>query len=431
MNLNLRNKLNLKTFAKETREIDGEQYTDCTGMGLSGSMAMAFGVIRRDNKSWAPSKRYKELKALEKSIVKDLKEYDKLNLKKKAAYDEEALRKFYRECIEPDPSLYVQPPTVKNEDDFISAWRQENAKRLEMARNPTIVEDVPKAVPVGPEITKLDLGDTFHGEGRPLESGWTSIALNDTDKFLGDYTQMPYHDNSFEYAYGSCFLEFETADTDQDKLNQYKELYRVLKPGGEAELSSCGVFDDPKEFQHLGRLAQQAGFEVDLSQWKTITLPSGSLISQETPQVKIRKPMTSQANSKLNLKKKALDIGGVEFPDVLKYPQQGREPSRIPETTPGTMQKQDVVNAENNVYFYIQDHLKDYGVDFNTPDDRNVIQTAPDKIELNPESPIIQKLFYDGWFEYLDIVAPFYIQENTNIQETLLNYLIRYFKIIQ
>ena len=35
-------------------------------------------------------------------------------------------------------------------------------------------------------ITKLDLGDTLHGEGAPLKPGWTSIALDETDKFFGE-----------------------------------------------------------------------------------------------------------------------------------------------------------------------------------------------------------------------------------------------------
>jgi hypothetical protein len=132
--------------------------------------------------------------------------------------------------------------------------------------------------------------------------------------------------------------------------------------------------------------------------------------------------------NKLNLKK-ALDIGGETFPDVIKYPNSG-PPARIPPTTPGTMQKQDVINAENNVYLYIKEHLQDYGINFNVPDNINVMQTAPDTIELNPESQIIQKLFYDGWFDYLDVIAPHYIKENTDIQENLLNYLVKYFKLV-
>jgi len=223
MKLNLKkikkiNKLNLK-IAAETKEIDGKSYTDCTGMGLSGSVAMMFGFKRRDNKSWVPTSRYKTLQKLMKSMEKDLEKWDKEREK----------------------------------------------------------------------------------EGR------------------------------------------------------------------------------------------------------------------------------------LSLKKRALDIGGEEFPDVIKYPPHWRTgvPSKPPETTPGTLERTMVRNAEDSIYFYIKDHLKDYGLDYGKPDDLNIIQTAPDKIEFNPESPIIQKLFYDGWFEYLDTMAPLYVKENIDVQEILLNFLIRYFGFIK
>jgi len=138
-------------------------------------------------------------------------------------------------------------------------------------------------------------------------------------------------------------------------------------------------------------------------------------------------------SKRLNLKKRSLEIGGEKFPDVIKYPIQsyyGR-PAKIPPTSPGAIEKQTATNAENSIYFYILAHLQDYGIDMGRPDDRNIIQTAPDKVELNPESPIIQKLFYDGWFDYLDVIAPSYVKENIPIQETLLNYLVRYFGFVK
>jgi len=148
-------------------------------------------------------------------------------------------------------------------------------------------------------VTKLDLGDTFHGNGEPLQPGWISIALDETDKLIGDYTKTPFPDNSFEYAYGSCYLEFdettnvklewnvppqENKEFAQAILEQYTELYRILKLGGEADLSSCnsvegnGMSEKEKEevehvnnlLQFYGRLAQQVGFITDLSTWKLV-----------------------------------------------------------------------------------------------------------------------------------------------------------------
>jgi len=49
------------------------RYKDCTGMGLSGSIAAAFGCIRHDNKTWCPNARFERLKSLMQSIKQDLK----------------------------------------------------------------------------------------------------------------------------------------------------------------------------------------------------------------------------------------------------------------------------------------------------------------------------------------------------------------------
>jgi len=138
-------------------------------------------------------------------------------------------------------------------------------------------------------ITKLDLGDTNHGEGQPLGKNWTSISLEgdkDCDgcecckckgfkyKLKGDYSNMPYKSNSFSYAYGGCFLEFETADTDAKKLKQFKEVYRVLKKGGTFDVCGCmtaegveEIRDLEREVQHYMSLAVKVGFTVS-TKWQ-------------------------------------------------------------------------------------------------------------------------------------------------------------------
>lgn len=122
------------------------------------------------------------------------------------------------------------------------------------------------------DITKLDLGDTYHGEGEPLGKGWASISLRGDEfkyKFKGNYIDTPFPNNTFKTLHGGCFLEFETAKTDKKKLQQFKELYRILKPGGRAKLSACEIFGDEKKLLlHYSQLSIQAGFKIDLAKWK-------------------------------------------------------------------------------------------------------------------------------------------------------------------
>ena len=97
----------------------------------------------------------------------------------------------------------------------------------------------------------LDLGDSVHGCGARLKPGWVSIALDQTDKLVGNYNKMPFADKSFEYAEGNCYLE-EAVD--------FRELYRVLEGDSIAKLFCCmTAFADT---QVLDALAKRAGFKV-------------------------------------------------------------------------------------------------------------------------------------------------------------------------
>lgn len=97
----------------------------------------------------------------------------------------------------------------------------------------------------------LDLGDTVHGCGAPLEPGWISIALDDTDKLIGDYNKMPFPNETFDGAQGNCYLE--------DAVD-FRELFRVLKHNTVANLFCCmSSFADA---QVLNQLAKRAGFRV-------------------------------------------------------------------------------------------------------------------------------------------------------------------------
>ena len=107
-------------------------------------------------------------------------------------------------------------------------------------------------------ITKLDLGDTKHGFGNPVEEGWVAIDLIimplDKGKICADWNCMPFPDEMFKYAWGGCTLE------DWVTPNDYKELYRVMVKGGLVELSSCSLDQEFLDAE-LVRI-EEAGFRV-------------------------------------------------------------------------------------------------------------------------------------------------------------------------
>ena len=57
----------------EKTVIDGVEYVDVTGQGLSGSIAAAFACKRKDEKTWVPAARYDELMKLMSEIEDELK----------------------------------------------------------------------------------------------------------------------------------------------------------------------------------------------------------------------------------------------------------------------------------------------------------------------------------------------------------------------
>lgn len=58
--------------ARQRLEIEGKPYVDCTGMGLSGSIAAFFGMRRKDDRTWCPATRFKELQELMGDISAEL-----------------------------------------------------------------------------------------------------------------------------------------------------------------------------------------------------------------------------------------------------------------------------------------------------------------------------------------------------------------------
>jgi hypothetical protein len=72
-------------------------------------------------------------------------------------------------------------------------------------------------------VRRLDLGGTADGEG----PGWTGVSLDRSggseNMVKGDYNQMPYPDNTFCYAWGSCYLEGSDGTTNQAMADEFWE----------------------------------------------------------------------------------------------------------------------------------------------------------------------------------------------------------------
>ena len=100
----------------------------------------------------------------------------------------------------------------------------------------------------------LDLGGTMMAE----RSDVLSISLDGTVcgdqlcyNYIGDYTRMPeIPDDSFVDALGACVLE-------EDARDMYKEVFRVLRPGGRLTAKGCGGLHKSHVTQ-----AYDAGFEL-------------------------------------------------------------------------------------------------------------------------------------------------------------------------
>lgn len=142
-------------------------------------------------------------------------------------------------------------------------------------------------------INKLDLGDTKHGEGSRLKRGWASICLDGDSfpyKFKGDYIKTSFPSDHFKEAYGSCFFEFDTARSNQKKRLQLAELFRILKPGGVATLSSCEIYGCiDTVLQHYADLAEQVGFVIDRKKWKQLTSRHAAIYG-DIPKLTLIKP---------------------------------------------------------------------------------------------------------------------------------------------
>lgn len=106
---------------------------------------------------------------------------------------------------------------------------------------------------------KLDLGGTACYENPNdviISIDGTTMGDHVTPLIIADYNNAPFLGGTFDEAFGSCYFE-----TSYD----LRELYRLLKKGGRAYLSSCEELTPEEEATRRQMIREQAkavGFRV-------------------------------------------------------------------------------------------------------------------------------------------------------------------------
>jgi len=117
---------------------------------------------------------------------------------------------------------------------------------------------------------------------------------------------------------------------------------------------------------------------------------------------------------KLNMKKKALEIGGETFPDVLKFKEDSIPEANLEESALDVYGK-----AENFIINYIWRGLQVQGII--GPDDINVVQTDVDEVQFNSASSLINQLMEEGWFKFLEQSSSEQLKADPDLQQKIYN----------
>ena len=144
----------------------------------------------------------------------------------------------------------------------------------------------------------------------------------------------------------------------------------------------------------------------------------GYVVAEEGPEytsnlLELPKNLPEGIAVRLNMKK-ALEIGGVEFPDTLKFKEETTSPLDV-ETNVQKLYK----DAETFVVNYIWSGLREHGII--KPDDANVTQTDVDKVQFNSASSLINQLMQEGWFAYLELSYNVKLRTDPQLQQQIFN----------
>ena len=201
-------------------------------------------------------------------------------------------------------------------------------------------------------------------------------------KFKGEYTIHLLNQFLGEDMYMTPNQALITHLLDSGKLHK-------ISKGGYEVLTSDKAFESVKEFLD-NLISENDNTQFDLPE----NLPPGIA-------------------TKLNMKK-ALEIGGVEFPDTLKFKEETISPLDV-ETNVQELYK----DAESFVINYIWSGLAVEGII--SPDDVNVIQTDVDKVQFSSASSLVNQLMQEGWFAYLKLSYDTKLRADPQLQQQIFN----------
>ena len=183
---------------------------------------------------------------------------------------------------------------------------------------------------------------------------------------------------------------------------------RALLPGGTTFISSGKESVDP-----YVDLLTAKGYQITSD---ITTEAYGDEEKDRDRSVILQKPGNLPEGIAFNLtmKKKALEIGGVEFPDALKFKEETTSPLDV-ETDVQKLYK----DAESFIINYIWSGLAAEGIV--GPDDANVIQTDVDKVQFSSASSLVNQLMQEGWFTYLELSYDMKLRTDSQLQQQIFN----------
>lgn len=149
-----------------------------------------------------------------------------------------------------------------------------------------------KKIPIV-EVTKLDLGcgtnkqKDFHGVDSIKFDGVDTVfdlahkiripkeidaSGNQYIGRVGEYAKWPWEDNSIEAIYSNHFIEHLEP---MERVHFVNEIYRILKPGGQAQVnaphwSSCRAYGDPT---HKWAPISEFFFYYLSKEWRMVNAP--------------------------------------------------------------------------------------------------------------------------------------------------------------
>ena len=210
--------------------------------------------------------------------------------------------------------------------------------------------------------------------------------------------------------------KFDLSSFDTFGNVELNKMFNVLQPLVDAFIARQEIVRNTLEYkQHYEEYHKELQFPTD-PETGYITGRSTLQNSEYLDQIKRRweSPPGITNAVRLNMRKKALEIGGAEFPDALKFKEETTSPLDV-ETNVQELYR----DAESFIVNYIWSGLAAEGI--TSPDDTNIIQTDVDKIQFSSASSLVNQLMQEGWFTYLELSYNTKLRADPQLQQQIFN----------